>query len=129
MIFLSVASIYSAQTPGIPDFEIWVSLCIKCKEARHQPGLVMCLNSTVLSGRRVEKRLDCESTVTGRYVTLVMQGKDQQTRMSFSELQVMGVDAKGSTHTHTHTHARTHARTHACTHTHTRTHARTQKEK
>ena len=114
MICLSVVSICSAQTPGLSDFEIWVSMCIKCKEARHQPGIVRCLNFTGLPKNTVAKRLDCESTVTGRYVTLVMQENDQQTRLSFSELQVMGVDAKGSIHTHTH--ARTHARSHACTH-------------
>ena len=119
MIYLSVVSICSAQTPGLSDFEVWVSWCIKCKEARHQPGIAMCLNSTGLPENTEAKKLDCESRVTGRYVTLVMQEKDQQTSMSFNELQVMGVDATGLIHTHTRTHA------HARTHTHTHTCART----
>ena len=112
MIYLSVVSICSAQTPGISDFEIWVSWCNTCPFAKRQPGGVLFCHSSGLPQNSMEKRLDCESTVTGRYVTLVMQENDQQTRLSFSELQVMGVDAKGSIHTHARTHARTHAHTH-----------------
>ena len=81
MFYLSVVSICSAQAPGLSDFEIWVSRCITCKETRNQSGLVMCLNFTGLPKNTAAKRLDCESTVTGRYVTLLMQEKDQQTNV------------------------------------------------
>ena len=125
---LCVVSIYSAPIAGIPDFEVWVSCCVKCPHARHQPGIVLCLNSTGLPKKSKQRRLDCRNITTGRCVTLVAQEKDQQTSMSFSELEVVGIDATGltCTPTHTHkdrqigTHTPTNARARAHTHTHTR---------